>query len=51
LSGATTVLLLIGVALYSLTLFAGASLITLFLRVEANTREAIEVLRAERVER
>jgi hypothetical protein len=47
-SGAGVVLLLVGVALYSLMLFAGASLITLFLRVEANSRETIELLRAGR---
>jgi hypothetical protein len=47
-SGAGVVLLLVGVALYSLMLFAGASLITLFLRVEANSRETIELLRASR---
>jgi uncharacterized membrane-anchored protein len=47
-SGGGVALLLVGVALYSLMLFAGASLITLFLRVEANSRETIELLRASR---
>jgi multisubunit Na+/H+ antiporter MnhG subunit len=47
-SGGGVALLLVGVALYSLMLFAGASLITLFLRVEANSRETIELLRAGR---
>ena len=48
LSGTGVVILLLAVALYSLMLFAGASLITLFLRVEANSRETIELLRAGR---
>jgi hypothetical protein len=47
-SGTGTALLLGAVALYTLMLFAGASLITLFLRVEANSRETIELLRAGR---
>jgi multisubunit Na+/H+ antiporter MnhG subunit len=48
LSEAGVVIGLVAVALYSLMLFAGASLITLFLRVEANSQETIELLRATR---